>query len=240
MNTTYDSSQYNENRPNVGVTIVPFIYEDNIIKTLMYKRKADAEVFASMWALPNAIFDIKREFENLESLAQYALKEKTNVALNHIEKVDTFSGSYIDPRIMTVNVCFLSLCNRDEIINLGDQKFDTQWISVEEALKEELAFNHNEVLQSAYARLCSKAEYTALTAHLLPKNFTIAEFKGLIELLIGKPLDNSRFRDRIKKSDILFTLEGEFKRGANRPAQLYQLNDEYKDYFYPMSLTKPN
>jgi hypothetical protein len=253
----YQSSKYNDIRPNVGVTVVPFIFEDGVIKTLVYKRASDSEVFAGQYCLPNAIFAIKKmnvageptlsslddtkTFDNLEETAQFALLEKTSVKLKHIEQIHTFSGLYIDPdRINTVNVCYLSICSKKDIQNVGEMKFECEWMAVESVMKQDLAFNHNEVLEMAYARLKSKAEYTALTAHLLGDSFTISEFKTLVEILIDRKLDNSRFRDRIKKSDVLIAQPDQFTTGSNRPAQLYKLNEDYKDYFYPVSLTKPN
>jgi hypothetical protein len=236
----YQSSKYNDSRPNVGVTVVPFIFEDGIIKTLVYKRASDSEVFAGQYCLPNAIFDIKK-FASLDETAQFAMMEKTSVKLKHIEQIHTYSGLYIDPeRINTVNVCYLSICSKKDIQNVGEMKFECEWMSVESVMKKELAFNHNEVVEMAYARLKAKAEYTALTAHLLGDAFTISEFRTLVEILIDRKLDNSRFRDRIKKSDVLIAQTDQFTTGSNRPAQLYKLNEDYKDYFYPVSLTKPN
>lgn len=253
----YQSSKYNDSRPNVGVTVVPFIFEDGIIKTLVYKRASDSEVFAGQYCLPNAIYAIKqiklpdedrdtsndgpKTFDTLEDAAQFALLEKTSVKLNHIEQIHTFSGLYIDPeRINTVNVCYLSICSKKDIKTVGDSKFECEWMAVGTVMNNALAFNHNEVIEMAYARLKAKAEYTALTAHLLGDAFTISEFKTLVEILIDRKLDNSRFRDRIKKSDVLIAHTDQFTTGSNRPAQLYKLNEDYKDYFYPVSLTKPN
>lgn len=235
----YKSEKYNENRANVGVTVVPFIYEDNKIKTLVYKRNSNSEVFPDQYSLPNTFFDIKL-FNTLEESAEFALAEKTNIKLKHIEQIYTFSGNEIDPRICTVNSCYLSICKKNEIIVLKDNKFENEWVDIEKAMRLNLAFNHNEVLNMAYQRLKAKAEYTPLSALLLEDLFTINQFRELIEYLIDKKLDNSRFRDRIKKTDVLISANEQFKTGANRPAQLYKLNEEYKDFFYPMSLTKPN
>lgn len=236
----YQSSKYNDSRPNVGVTVVPFIFEDGIIKTLVYKRSIDAEVFAGQYCLPNAIFDIKK-FSSIDETAQFAMIEKTSVKLKHIEQIHTYSGLHIDPeRINTVNVCYLSICSKDDIKQVGEVKFECEWMAIDSVLKKELAFNHNEVVEMAYTRLKAKAEYTALTAHLLGDAFTISEFRTLVEILIDRKLDNSRFRDRIKKSDVLIAHLDQFTTGSNRPAQLYKLNEDYKDYFYPVSLTKPN
>lgn len=237
----YQSEKYNDSRPNVGVTIVPFIYEDDTIKTKVYKRSADAEVFANQYCLPNAIFDTTK-FKTLEETAHFALSQKISSAINlkHLEQFHTFSGEHIDPdRINTVNSAYISLTHKSEIFDLGDPKFESEWLPVTDCLKLDLAFNHNEVLALAYQRLKSKAEYTALTAHLLGYSFTITQFRTLIEHLIDEPLDNSRFRDRIKKSDVLIALVDEFQKSAGRSAQLFRLNEDYKDYFYPKSLTKP-
>lgn len=235
----YKSEKYNDSRPNVGVTVVPFIYEDNKVKTLIYKRSKDSEVFPDMYALPNTFFDIKL-FKTLEESAEFALAEKTSVVLQHLEQIHTFSGLEIDPRICTVNSCYLSICKKNEIVFLDQNKFEHEWIDIDKALKLNLAFNHSEVLVLAYQRLKAKAEYTPLSALLLEDNFTISQFRELVEYLIDKKLDNSRFRDRVKKTDVLIQVNEQFKTGANRPAQLYRLNKEYKDFFYPMSLTKPN
>lgn len=235
----YKSEKYNENRANVGVTVVPFIYEDDKIKTLIYKRSSDSEVFPDTYALPNTFFDIKK-FNTLEESAEFALAEKTSVKLKHLEQIHTFSGLEIDPRICTVNSCYLSICKKNEIIYLEENKFEHEWVDIEKAMNLVLAFNHNEVLVMAYQRLKSKAEYTPLSALLLEDLFTINQFREIIEYLIDKKLDNSRFRDRVKKTDVLIQADNQFKTGPNRPAQLYGLNEEYKDFFYPMSLTKPN
>ena len=36
---------YSDRKPNVGVTVSPFIYEDEKIKVLLYKRSDDSEMF---------------------------------------------------------------------------------------------------------------------------------------------------------------------------------------------------
>lgn len=145
----YQSEKYNDSRPNVGVTIVPFIYEDSTIKTKVYKRSADSEVFADQYCLPNAIFDTKK-FKTLEETANFALNQKIGSEINHIEQFHTFSGEYIDPeRINTVNSGYISLTHKSAIFDSGKSKFESEWIDVETCLKLNLAFNHNEVLTLA-------------------------------------------------------------------------------------------
>lgn len=236
---TYNSKKYSEKRPNVGVTVVPFIFDEGELKVLVYKRGVDAEVFADKYALPNCFFDIT-EMANLDEATKNALATKTSVEVPYIEQIHTFSGSHIDPdRITTLNVAYLALAQKDQVKDLHDHKFETKWMSLSILLKKELAFNHNEVLEMALQRLTSKAEYTNVCTYLLNSHFTIKELREVTQYLIDEKLDNSRFRDRIKKTDIILEVEGQFKTGVQRPAQLYRRNDDFKGYFYPKSLTKP-
>lgn len=235
----YDTKKYSERRPNVGVTIVPFIFEDKELKVLVYKRANDAEVFAGQYALPNCFFDIS-EMATLDEAAANALASKTNVEVPYVEQIYTFSGNHIDPdRITTLNIAYLALAQKDQIKELNDNKFETKWMSLSVLFNKELAFNHNEVLEMALQRLNSKAEYTNISTYLLNKQFTITELREVTEYLMDVKLDNSRFRDRIKKTDIILEVEGQFQKGVQRPAQLYSRNDNFKGCFYPKSLTKP-
>lgn len=236
----YKTDAYAHTRPNAGVTIAPFIYKDEKIKVLLYKRSETSEVYQNLYSLPNRFFDIT-EFEDLQSAAHFALKEKTNVDIPHMTQFHTFSGQYIDPtRIITINTCYYSIL-REEEVAVGEEKgeFETKWVDIEEAMTYELAFNHNEVLVMAYQKVKAAAEYTTAPIHFLPKEFTIRELRILTSLLIDQPLDDSRFRQRIEKTGILIKCEGKMKKGANRPAQLFIYNDDYEGFFYPRSVTAP-
>lgn len=239
----YRTDDFKNNRPNVGVTVVVFKYENGLIKTKVYKRSKESDVFPEYIALPNSFYDIKKH-SNLEEAAKYALNFKTNMDIPFFEQLETFSGLYIDPeRINTVNVSYIAIINDSEIkeVNVENNNFEDKWLEVEYLINNvDMAFNHKEVLISAYNRLKAKAEYTPIACHLLGECFSIKDLKELTEILINDKLDNSRFRDRIKKSDMLVEVEGLYKKGANRPAQLYSLNKLYSGFFYPRSLTKPN
>ncbi len=236
----YNTEKFNSRRPNVGVTVAVFKFSENSIKVKVYERANDAEEYAGFLSLPNCFYDILIH-NNLEEAAIYALRTKTNIKIPFFEQLETFSGNYIDPnRINTVNVAYLAIINEEEEFEYQDDSYKTYWLDVEEVINsKELAFNHKEVLISAYKRLKFKAEYTPISCHLLGDTFTIKELRELTEQLIEEKLDNSRFRDRLKKSGMLIEVQGEFKKGANRPAQLYKLNSDYNGFFYPKSLTKP-
>lgn len=235
----FSEKDYSDARPNVGVTVVPFVYDEGVIKVLIYKRSSGSEVFKDFLCLPNRFFNIN-DFNTMEEAANHALWEKAGVSFPAIIQFHTFSGSYIDPtRITTVNSCYYSILRKSEIVYHDTFcGFDTFWMDVRDVLKLELAFNHNEVLELAYKRLLASAEYTTDPILFLDKKFTINELRVLTEFLIKKPIDNSRFRDRIKKSGILIETNEKQLSGSNRPSQLFILNENLDGYFYPKSLTK--
>lgn len=239
----YKTDEFANTRPNVGVTIAPFIYKDGKIKVLVYKRASNAAVYQDQYSLPNRFFNIT-EYQNLEEAAYYALEEKTNVTIPHMTQFHTFSGQYIDPtRIITVNACYYSILRESEVFKLVDKKqpFETEWINVEDALELEMAFNHNEVLSLAYKRLKASAEYTVAPIHFLDDKFVISDLRDLTSLLIEQKIDNSRFRSRVEKSGILSICKGEKQhKKTHRPAQFYKLNTDYTGNFYPKSLTSTN
>jgi 8-oxo-dGTP diphosphatase len=238
--SVYDYSKHNDARPNVGVTVVPLIYDFNerVIKVLTYRRSDTVEQFPSCISLPNGIYD-RQLVSNADEAAANALRDKVRVRLPFMEQLYTFSGDYIDPgRINTINIAYWS------VLRLSDVKVDkldenSSWVAADKLLntqKSKFAFNHKEVLEMAMQRLRSKSEYFPVALQLLPEHFTIPDFKDLTEILIGQKLNNVRFRDRIKKSNILLELEGIKRSGVSKSFQVYCANKEYVGDFYPKSI----
>ncbi|MND12089.1 hypothetical protein D3C87_691960 [compost metagenome] len=236
----YNDQQFSKNRPNVGVTVVPFIYEDGKIKALVYRRPDDAEVFPGKYAFPNCFYD-REKVKTAEEAAASALLSKTSVKLPHIEQLHTFSGDYIDPdRINTVNITYYAILRVSEVDHVGLDEFKKEWLPIEYimALSDMFAFNHFEVFEMAWNRIRAKADYTPIAARFIDPQFTIGEFQKLTELLLGFELNNARFRDRIESSALLVPCEGVLKKGNTRHAQVYRLNPQHEGIFFPRSMTK--
>jgi hypothetical protein len=87
----------------------------------------------------------------------------------------------------------------------------------------ELAFDHALILSTALQRLRSKVEYSTLPVYFLPEAFTLTELQRVYEAILGGPVDKSAFRKKIRESDSLEELTGQWRLGSNRPAQLYRV-----------------
>jgi 8-oxo-dGTP diphosphatase len=245
MNKSYNPSKHNDARPNVGVTIVPIIYDEelNQLQTIIYRRSVSSEQFAGKISLPNGPYD-RQKVKTSEEAAENALKDKVNISIPHIEQLYTFSGDYIDPnRINTINIAYWTILRKEDVVQHQDPTFETEWVSIDSLLarpEDQFAFNHKEVLEMALERVKSQAEYKPLALDLLPVQTTIPAFKKLVELLIDDELNSARFRDRIKKSGILTEIKGVKVSGRSNKSQAYRKNPDYDGQFHPRSFTKPS
>jgi 8-oxo-dGTP diphosphatase len=70
-------------------------------------------------------------------------------------------------------------------------------------------------------RLRNKLEYTTVGFQLLPEKFTLTELQAVYEAILGRSLDKRNFRRKMSVLKILKPLR-EYRRGGQRPAQLYR------------------
>jgi 8-oxo-dGTP diphosphatase len=240
---SYDPNIHNDARPNVGVTVVPIVFNQvtGELQTLIYRRDVNSEVFPGCICLPNGVYD-RRKISNSDEAASVTLKGKLNIEIPHMEQLYTFSGDHIDPdRINTINITYWAALRQGEVVQYKDPTFLSEWVDIASLLEKPeqmFAFNHKEVLVMALERLKAKSRYLPVALSLLPKETTISDFKALTELLIDETLNNSRFRDRIKKSNVLTEIKGVQVAGVSKKSQAYRLNPNFDGDFYPKSMTK--
>jgi len=79
-------------------------------------------------------------------------------------------------------------------------------------------------------RLRTKVERHALPLHMLPQKFTLSQLQRICEIVLGRDLDKSVFRRRLKElhAQNLVEVNGEMARGVQRPAQLWRAADGFK------------
>jgi hypothetical protein len=105
----------------------------------------------------------------------------------------------------------------------GKRLEELQWIPVDKAMVDTaLAFDHCQIIAAAVASLREEVERLEIPFQLLPYMFTLGELQASCEFLLGRRLDKSSFRRKLDDRQIVKTVPGEFRRGANRPAQLFE------------------
>ena len=210
--------------PLVSADVALFSVEQDRMRVLLVQRTHEPAALA--WALPGAILK-PDEDEDLHATACRALHEKISVAIPHLGQVGAFSGRQRDPRGWSISVLFYALLPGDQVNALVSSRVEAvEWFDASNPGRP-LAFDHSVLLGAALDVLRGKLERHALPLHLLPERFTLTALQRTCEAVLGRPLDKSVFRRRLKDSEDIVELAGEFVLGAQRPAQLYRAREGF-------------
>lgn len=209
--------------PLVFVDIALFSTDERGLRVLLVKRAEEPEI--GRWALPGGMLR-PHEDDSLETAARRVLRRKVGVEVPHLEEVASFSGPKRDARGWSIAVLFYALLPRNRISAVVRQKVDAiDWADAARP-GHRLAFDHAEHLVSALQALRDKVDRQALPLHLLPEKFTLTELQRTCEAILGKQLDKSVFRRRLKGSEDLVALD-EKVHGPQRPAQLHRAREGF-------------
>jgi 8-oxo-dGTP diphosphatase len=213
--STYDASAYD--RPSVTVDVVIFSLIEEELQVLLVRRKYPP--FGGMWAIPGGFVQID---ESLEDAAARELEEETGVTNVYIEQLYTFGTPDRDPRTRVITVAYFALVPYTDVDHRpGDDAEATGWFSMN-ALPQQLAFDHDEILDYALTRLRYKLEYTSVGFQLLPDEFTLSELQHAYEIILEEELDKRNFRRKILSSGILEKTGKKKQEVEGRPAMLYR------------------
>ena len=198
----------------ITVDIVIFTIQAGVLKVLLVKRGIPP--FAGRFAIPGGFV---HEDEDLDQAALRELREETGVADVYLEQLYSFGDVGRDPRGRVITVAYFALISADRPLRAGTDAAEARWWAVDQL--PTLAFDHAAILSYALERLRNKLEYTTVGFQLLPEKFTLTELQEVYEAILGKRLDKRNFRRKLALLKILKPLP-EYRRGGQRPAQLYR------------------
>lgn len=216
----------------VDAILFGFDKESQDLKILLIQRKY--EPFINSWALPGGFV---QEDETLEQSVLRELREESGLSQTpFLEQLYTFDGVDRDPRERIVSVAYFGLVNTTELKASTDAK-DARWFSVKK-LPQDLAFDHEQIIEKALIRLRGKIIYQPIGFELLEDRFTFSSLHQLYETILGQELDRRNFKKKFISLDILDALEEKStSEGAGRPATLFRFNkikyyEKVKSGFY--------
>jgi len=198
----------------VTVDIVIFTIQEGVLKVLLVKRRIAP--FAGQYAIPGGFV---HENEDLDQAALRELREETGVSDVYLEQLYSFGKPERDPRGRVITVAYFALISADRTLQAGSDAAEAGWYSTDHL--PPLAFDHAAILSYAVERLRNKLEYTTVGFQLLGEKFTLTELQEVYEAILGKKLDKRNFRRKMSILKILKPLS-EYRRGGQRPAQLYR------------------
>ncbi len=205
--------------PLVSADIALFSIERERLRVLLVQRANEPE--RGRWALPGGL--LRPDLDaSLEDTARRILREKTQLSVPYLAQVATYSGPDRDPRGWSVDVLFYALLPLDQVPAVAGSK--TEAVAWRDADRPgaALAFDHSQHIAAALSKLRAKVERHALPLHLMPPQFTLTGLQKTVEAIVGRELEKSSFRRRLKGETALEEVTGGFERGVQRPAQLYR------------------
>lgn len=211
---------------------------DRRLEVMLIQRRSWP--FEGQWALPGGF---TKDSETILESAKRELEEETSVGDVHIEYFNVYSAPGRDPRGWIISHAFLALVQERYLANrkAADDAADVRLFPVEEALRMNLAFDHNEIVRDALARIRRKMVTTAIAKEFLPETFTIGELYQVIQTVVPE-FEEPNFIRKVTSTQSRKGLiepatdsRGEpllSNRHSQRAAQLYR----FTDYVPPLSI----
>ncbi len=165
--------------------------------------------------------------ETAEQSATRLIREKARIDPKkvHLEQLYTFSRIDRDPRSRVVAVGYIALVPWADLTDEERRDTDDAWWAAIPAASK-LAYDHDEILTIALARLRSRATYTTLLSKFMPEAFTLTELQSAYAGVLKQSLDKRNFRKKILHLNILSILPHKRSTGRSRPAQLYRFTSK--------------
>lgn len=217
------SFTYEYARPALTTDCVVFGLDEEDLKVLLIQR--GNEPCRSRWALPGGFAEVG---EALEDTARRELYEETGLKNVFLEQLYTFSDPKRDPREHVVTVAYYALVNLiDHQVHAATDASNAAWFCIDDTPK--LAFDHEQILQTAYERLRGKIVYMPIGFELLPEKFPLRMLQGVYEKILDRSLDKRNFRKKILSMGILEELDEIETDVGHRAARLYRFNKKIYD-----------
>ncbi|MGA7733326.1 MAG: NUDIX domain-containing protein [Chloroflexia bacterium] len=193
--------------------------------------KSSKRVFDGKRALPGVLV---RAPERFEEAALRALRTKTGLDAGdwYLEQLGTWGEPGRDTRGRVASVAYVALVRSDHLaLVAGNTVVDAEWVPVREALREELAFDHSEMLRAAVSRVRSKLRYSWVAFQLLPDQFTLPELRAVYASILDPSvarLNSSNFKrafaQLFESGALVPTGERADAQGRGRPGDLYRFS----------------
>lgn len=133
--------------------------------------------------------------------------------------------------IITYN---MDLYNKEKNVTINAKIFDiprrngvlTSYKSnIVQVSDEALAFDHINIINMGIERLRNKVEYTPIAFNLLPEEFTLPQLQKIYEIILGKKLYKTNFRNKVKP--MVVETNNTTTGNVGPSAKLYKYNGRY-------------
>ncbi|MFK8024849.1 MAG: NUDIX domain-containing protein [Ilumatobacter sp.] len=234
--TTPSESLGFDDYPRPALAVDPVVLEvaDGTLRVAI--RRRDVEPQVGTWALPGVFV---QHGETLDHAVRRAVDEKCHVPEPaFVEQLFTWDMAGRDPRGWVVAVAYFVVVRPGELrragessdaLAIGDVAADIDLDGGSASVRVDgkpvaLAFDHEQILGAAVARLRGRLRYSPVAVEFLPELFTLRELQTVYEAILGTAVNKDSFRRHVVSTMKLVEPTGEHERDVpHRPAELYRV-----------------
>lgn len=210
---------------NIGIHLTSAIFtvDKGIMKVLLIKR--DNEPYFGYWSLPGGCL---YNNELVIDGAKRELKEKTGINEVELSMFDVFDKVDRSPLKRMICLAFIGVLDKDKAnyLNKTEKASAIDWVDVKKIPK--LAYDGNEVLDSAIIKLRELIQTTEILKALFPKEFTLPELQSVYESILNITIDRRNFRKKMINDKLIIDTNKTINYNGKKPAKLYKFNDKCK------------
>src|SRR6266550_149858 len=177
--------------PQLTADVIIFTIENNQLKIALVKR--EIEPYKGKLSIPGGF--VWQDETSLQT-AKRILQSKVNASSLFLEQLYTFDALKRDPRGRVISIAYYAFVPPETFTDTL-----AQLTPVSDLPK--LAFDHDQIVNTALRRLRSKLLYSNIAYSVLPELFTLAQLQVVYEAVLGRELDKRNFRKKILSLDII-------------------------------------
>lgn len=213
---------------NQGIHVISTIFtvDHGVVKILLIKRSN--EPFKGKWALVGgALYNNEDLLDGLKR----EIKEKTGIDNIDVSLVDVHGKVHRSPVMRMVAISYLGVIDINSVNYLKEtaKSAAAEWIPINLIKDLELAYDHQEIIASAFEALKVKILNSNILVNLFPNGFTLPELQKVYEAILEKKLDRRNFRRRILSLNLIEDTLEYRKFEGNKPAKLYKFKDKIEN-----------
>ena len=211
---------------NQGIHVISSIFtiDKGILKVLLIRR--NNEPFKDKWGLVGgALYNNESALEGMKR----EIFEKTGLKNVSLSQYMVFSDVNRSPVMRMIALAYLGVVDIDKI-NVVKQTLktkDADWFAIDNI--PPLAYDHNEIIESAVLELQSRIKNTDILKSIYPKGFTLPELLKVYEAILKTPIDRRNFRKKMLNTGLIYDTKKTRKFEGNKPAKVYKFKINFKE-----------
>ena len=204
----------------IHTNIVLLTADSGELKVLLVKRLNNP--FLGKWALPGgAVYNN----ETIDDAILRELKEKTSIDNIQPKMFNVFSKVNRAPQMRMICVAYLAVIDKSAIsfTKQTTKTDDADWVKMED-IPHDLAYDHNEIVESALDYLKTEVWKSGILKKLFPQGVTMSELHQVYCKILGVNLDRRNFRKKLLVGGFVSDSGNVKQEKGKKPAIIYTIN----------------